>query len=163
MRFDAYNPNEWGDLNYLQGEHPLINSKQAELFTIALEKALETISYWREKEGLRLIHADVHGKNAVWYRGKIGLIDFDDCRWGHPLQDWGVILHHLSGLANRDALKQAFFEGYQQIRPLHYSESDLRLATIHRLFVGLTFVIHHRPHLAQEVISDAYQWLQNNL
>lgn len=163
MSFDNFSCDEWGGLAYLDEDNRLLSDKQKILFREVIDKAENALIYWREHEGLKLIHADLHLKNANWSQGEIAVFDFDDCRWGHFLQDWGVILSWFrEKSAENQSLQDALLEGYQSERTLSYSEHDLRMATLHRVMAGLTFVINFRPLKRGAIITDTYQWLVAN-
>ncbi len=163
MSFDNFRCDEWGGIDYLNEAHPLLPENQKSLFREAIVRSENALEQWRKREGLRLIHADLHLKNANWYRSDIGIFDFDDCRWGHRLQDWGVILATLKEKSDEnDKLKAALIEGYQSKAVLTYSEQELSMAVLHRLMWGLTFVINHRPLKRQNTIDSVYQWLEKH-
>jgi Ser/Thr protein kinase RdoA (MazF antagonist) len=48
------------------------------------------------KDELRFLHIDLHMGNVRWLKGGgIALIDFDDSRWAHPVQDFAIPLFYL--------------------------------------------------------------------
>jgi len=60
-------------------------------------------------------HADLHGGNAKWLRGRIAVFDFDDAAVGVPVQDLAISAYYLrDDTVREDALRA----GYQEIRPL---------------------------------------------
>jgi len=69
-------------------------------------------------ENFGLIHADVHQSNYLFNQGRVGLIDFDDCGYGHWLYDLAVTLYCLQDHPNFANLREAFLAGYRQSRPL---------------------------------------------
>jgi Ser/Thr protein kinase RdoA (MazF antagonist) len=82
-----------------------------------------------------LIHADVHQTNYLFHRGQVGLIDFDDCGFGHWLYDLAVTLYCLGDHPNCTVLRAAFLAGYRQKHPLSieheaYIESFMALRTL---------------------------------
>jgi Ser/Thr protein kinase RdoA (MazF antagonist) len=164
MTFDAFRCDEWGGLAYQEDEHPLLSTEQKSIFRQAIDKAESALVAWRKQDGLSLIHADLHLKNTNWYRGQIGVFDFDDCRWGHFLQDWGVILSWFQDDSDENKLlRNALIRGYESQRVLSYSEYDLKLAVLHRSMAGLTFMINFRPQSRQAAIYSTYQWLETHL
>jgi Ser/Thr protein kinase RdoA (MazF antagonist) len=48
----------------------------------------------------------------------IGVLDFDDCGWGHYLYDLAPLMGNLSDYAHFEELKRAFLTGYRIVRPL---------------------------------------------
>jgi Ser/Thr protein kinase RdoA (MazF antagonist) len=69
-------------------------------------------------ENFGLIHADVHQSNYLFNKGRVGLIDFDDCGFGHWLYDLAVTLYCLQAHPNFTNLREAFLAGYRQSHPL---------------------------------------------
>ena len=157
MAYDNFRCDEWGGLSYLDADNQLISAEQKAVFKEAINLSEDAVTKWRKHDGLSLIHADFHLKNVNWYRGKVGVFDFDDCRWGHFVQDWGVIL---TWIQDKPTLHEAFVNGYQSQRLIPFSERDFTLARIHRIMVGLTFVINYRPHNAETATNDTYVQLK---
>lgn len=163
MTFDAFRCDEWGGLYYLEESHPFLTADDKAQFQQAIQTAETALSKARERDGLKLIHADLHLKNTMWHKGELAVFDFDDCRWGHDLQDLGVILSWFDEESgDGQAMRTAFLKGYQSQRPLNYSEQDLRLAVMHRKMVGLTFVMNYRPLLMRKVSEETLDWLGKN-
>lgn len=163
MSFDNFSCDEWGGLAYLDEGNTLLSEKEKNLFREVIDTAENTLIQWRERDGLKLIHADLHLKNANWFQGEIAVFDFDDRRWGHYLQDWGVILSWFrENSVENHSLQDALIKGYQSERPLSYTEQDLKMAVLHRVMAGLTFVINFRPKQGSDVIESTTDWLKNN-
>ncbi len=63
-----------------------------------------------------VIHADLHGGNLKWHRGRLAVFDVDDCGVGVPALDLAIAAFYL-----RDGtlgLEEALREGYAGVRPL---------------------------------------------
>ncbi len=75
-----------------------------------------------------LIHADLHHRNYLFHHGRVGVIDFDDCGYGHWLYDLAVPLYCLNGHPDFSALQGAFLAGYRTSRPLSAGQEE-RLGT----------------------------------
>ena len=65
-----------------------------------------------------LIHADLHLGNALFWRGEVRIIDFDDCGFGYWLYDIAVALWELRYRNDYEDFRSALIEGYTQHRPL---------------------------------------------
>jgi Ser/Thr protein kinase RdoA (MazF antagonist) len=65
-----------------------------------------------------LIHADLHLGNALFWRGEVKVIDFDDCGFGYWLYDIAVALWELRYRNDYEDFRSALIEGYTQHRPL---------------------------------------------
>ena len=65
-----------------------------------------------------LIHADLHLGNALFYRGDVAVIDFDDCGFGYWIYDIAVSLWELRDRDDYEQFRAALIDGYTQHRPL---------------------------------------------
>lgn len=63
-----------------------------------------------------LIHADLHLGNALFHRGVVKLIDFDDCGTGPRLYDLAVALWELRDRPDYPAFRDALLAGYRDRR-----------------------------------------------
>ena len=66
----------------------------------------------------RLIHADLHQGNVLYFEDEARAIDFDDTGFGHLLLDIATTFWGLSLQPNVAELRAAFCDGYQAIAPL---------------------------------------------
>lgn len=104
-----------------------------------------------------LIHADVHQWNYLFHHGQVGVIDFDDCGFGHWLYDLAVTLYCLADRPDFAALKNAFLSGYRQSRPLSVGqERHLETFMALRRLQDLLWVIEERQ---QPAFRDRWQAL----
>ena len=78
-----------------------------------------------------LIHGDLIQVNYLFHDGKILAIDFADCGAGHFLYDMGTTLFALWGRDERNRQREAFLEGYRELRP--FSSGHERMLN---LFMG---------------------------
>lgn len=91
-------------------------------------QALETTpAHWG------LIHADLHRDNILIEDGQVGVIDFDDCGWGHYLFDVASVLDSfrrrvLADPRDYPAWREAYLTGYDRVRRLP-DQLDAQLAT----------------------------------
>jgi len=69
------------------------------------------------KAELRFLHIDLHMGNVRHVRGgKVAILDFDDSRWAHPVQDYAIPLFYLWHHEHGAALWDAYAEGYAGVR-----------------------------------------------
>jgi Ser/Thr protein kinase RdoA (MazF antagonist) len=71
-----------------------------------------------------LIHADLHLGNALFQRGGVKLIDFDDCGTGPRLYDLAVALWELRDRPDYPAFRDALLSGYRARREVDVSHLD---------------------------------------
>jgi Ser/Thr protein kinase RdoA (MazF antagonist) len=71
-----------------------------------------------------LIHADLHLGNAVFHRGSVKLIDFDDCGHGARLYDLAVALWELRDEPGYALFRDALLEGYRAHRDIDVGHLD---------------------------------------
>jgi Ser/Thr protein kinase RdoA (MazF antagonist) len=122
----------------------LLSSNQQILFRTTAERIRATMQRLGDNPSVfGLIHADIHTANYLVERGRIGLIDFEDCGWGYYLYDLAVVLDEIEAEYVEQAvvLRAALLHGYRQIRPLcaeHEALLDIfitmRLAELVRWF-----------------------------
>jgi Ser/Thr protein kinase RdoA (MazF antagonist) len=128
---------------------------------------------WKVLQGLGegpadfgLIHADVHQWNYLFHNGQVGVIDFDDCGYGHWLYDLAVTLYCLHDRPDFAALKDAFLSGYRRSRPFSVEqERRLEIFVALRRLQDLLWVIEERDRPAfrnrwQAVMLDQLQELR---
>ena len=99
----------WGTPDRLHRDHlPITRDDEMLLRTLHDEINHRLDRLWANDTG-RLLHADLHGGNMKWLRGRLAVFDFDDCGWGLPIQDLATTAYYIRD--NGDC-EQAFFEGY---------------------------------------------------
>ncbi|KAA6430134.1 phosphotransferase [Agrococcus sediminis] len=65
---------------------------------------------------LRPLHADLHGGNLKWHRGRLAVFDFDDAGLGLPVLDLAISAFYLR--ADEPVQEEAMLEGYAEVAPL---------------------------------------------
>jgi Ser/Thr protein kinase RdoA (MazF antagonist) len=82
-----------------------------------------------------LIHAEIGvGANVLYGGGEARVIDFDDCALGYWMFDVGVALSDLRGHEAFPQYRDAFRDGYAEVRRLpeeQWAHLDLFIATWH--------------------------------
>ena len=82
-----------------------------------------------------LIHADLHPHNCILYEGRLGVIDFSDCRFASHFYDMAVPLKYLDERRDYRGLWAALYRGYRRIRPLpDQAESAVQVFMVARAF-----------------------------
>ena len=101
-----------------------------------------------QRSQLRFLHIDLHMGNVRRLPGKdarLALLDFDDSRWAHPVQDAAIALYYLWVREGGAALWDAWCEGYASVR----GDVPADRATLETLVAGrqldlLSFVMEAR-------------------
>jgi Ser/Thr protein kinase RdoA (MazF antagonist) len=77
-----------------------------------------------EVGGVGLIHADLHLGNALFHRGGVRLIDFDDCGFGARLYELAVALWELRERPDYPVYRDALVAGYRTRRSIDVARLD---------------------------------------
>jgi Ser/Thr protein kinase RdoA (MazF antagonist) len=88
-------------------------------------------SFGKGADAYGLIHCDMYLENLLFKAGQPRLIDFEDCGYGYWMWDFGVIFSQWPWTIEFPRLRDAFFDGYSQIRTLpetQYKHLDLFMA-----------------------------------
>jgi Ser/Thr protein kinase RdoA (MazF antagonist) len=83
-------------------------------------------------EAYGLIHADLYPENVLFKSGKAYPIDFEDCGFGYWIWDIAVALCQWAWNQDWERMRDAFREGYGQVRALpegQWAQLDLFVAT----------------------------------
>lgn len=119
-------PKRWDKVFYYPDEPVVIYDEQyRHLFSPErvelLEDAISITScalseLHEDDEGRILIHGDLHYWNVHLYRGELYINDFEDIMLGYPVQDVAVTLSYGRTRDDYSKLREAFQEGYTNIR-----------------------------------------------
>ncbi len=105
-----------------------------------------------------LIHADLHLGNALFERGGVRLIDFDDCGTGSRLYDLAVALWELRDGPDYAAFRDALLAGYRAQRDVDITYLDdfiaLRQVAFDLWYTGMAQV---NPEFAAR-LQQVHQW-----
>jgi Ser/Thr protein kinase RdoA (MazF antagonist) len=152
------------------GMDDLFPSERRELFQTATVKAQGALDkIFADKAGLRVIHADLHLGNVKISRGKLQLFDFDDCVWGYPVQDIGISLYYLQYVPNFPENRDAFIQGYTDVRPspeTYTGQLDALIAARELHLVDYVLksenpqLVAYRPHLIGAAERRLGTWLE---
>jgi len=91
----------------------LVPPARRELFQ-RVEKRVEDAlgKLYADRQGLRVLHYDLHHWNLKAFRGKLYVLDFEDLMWGYPVQDIAITFYYWQGQAQYGELREAFRRGY---------------------------------------------------
>ncbi len=140
-----------------ENNHVALTSGQRAMLTdvsTRMQHELQLLGTQPDQWGL--IHADLHRDNILIKDEQIGVIDFDDCGWGHYLLDITSVLDSfrrrvVHNPQDYPAVREAYLAGYDQIRHLP-DQLDTQLATCKALrdMVTLNFILGSNNATVQE-------------
>jgi Ser/Thr protein kinase RdoA (MazF antagonist) len=126
----------------------LVSVRDADLVRLAIGAIRETTAALAALPGsFGLIHGDLHQENYFFDRGRVRVIDFDDCGWGFQLYDLMVTISELHGRDRYAELRDAVIEAYaarRSLPPGHEHHLELLLALRRLQFVG--WILESREH-----------------
>lgn len=106
--------------------------KYQEPFRIVSQRAKDSLIELGEGiDAFGLIHADLYPENVLYNGGQAYPIDFEDGGYGYWIWDIAVALCTWAWKAGWEQMRDAFFKGYSEIRPLpdmHWADLDLFIA-----------------------------------
>jgi Ser/Thr protein kinase RdoA (MazF antagonist) len=143
----------WWTEDFLLSEKSVLDAEAKDLISQALAAIKSGVAKFYANGTPRVIHADMHGGNALWYEGSLSVIDFDDCGIGFPLQDLATALYYLD-TPEQDA---AFRQGYESIAPVpQCSEKELSMLFLQRRIVLLNY-LYETSNLEHRSMIPEYQ------
>ncbi len=116
---------------YVRGENDELHEMNREMFPEKSYAIFEQVRdhvqqayarLYRDGQGVRIIHADLHQENVKVFRGTLSPFDFEDSILGYPVQDIAQTFYDLlffSSLDNTEyqLLRDAFIQGYRSEQP----------------------------------------------
>jgi len=128
----------WNAVDRLDEQHLPLPRADIAFLRSMLEQSTTVINrVWQGSEG-QLIHADLHTGNMKWYRGRLAILDFDDCGVGLPVQDLAVATYYLR---DNEEHESALREGYGSVTALpSVTTDDFEWLVAHRNVLLLTEV-----------------------
>lgn len=152
-----YRPDE--PVAFFHDEHrQLFSTADLRLLSEVTRRADDHLHKIREAGQLpRLLHGDLHMGNVHMHRGALYLLDFEDLKWGYPVQDLAVTLFYGRDRADYGHLRQALRRGYESLLPWPAHDSDeLELLMAARSLRLLNYVLRRQPdprEYAQRVLQ----------
>jgi Ser/Thr protein kinase RdoA (MazF antagonist) len=109
----------WGDWKKGLGMTPAKQKHLARLLPV-LRRRVDAVGYGRERFGL--IHADLRAANLLVNKGKVAVIDFDDCGHSWFIYDLAAALSFIETHPDVPAYIDAWLSGYTRLRRLSKQE-----------------------------------------
>ena len=143
----------WWTEDFLLSEKSVLDAEAKELISRALAAIKDGVAKFYEGATPIIIHADMHGGNVLWNEDHLSVIDFDDCGFGLPIQDFATALYYFD-TPEQDA---AFKEGYKSVAPLpECSERELKMFFLQRRIVLLNY-LYETSNLEHKSMIPEYQ------
>ena len=139
--------------NRLVLDHPLLTDDRRVVFDAAMRQVQDQYDDVFAAGPLHPIHADLHGGNVKWLRGRLAVFDFDDAMIGAPMHDLAISAYYF-----RDdmELEEALMEGYSSVRPLpNFTDAQFEAIVAGRILVLLNDIVHH-DNAEFRAIAPAY-------
>lgn len=96
-----------------QAHGDLVPPGRRELFQSARERVKDALGdLYADRQGLRVLHYDLHHWNVKVLRGKLYALDFEDLMWGYPVQDIAITFYYWQDHPQSGELREAFRCGY---------------------------------------------------
>jgi Ser/Thr protein kinase RdoA (MazF antagonist) len=131
----------WGDRR--NDTSATLTAGQRGLCAAAAKRLQAEIAQLGRDRDYGLVHADLHLHNCLLHEGKLGVIDFADCRFASYFYDMAVPLTYLDERQDYEPLRAAFYEGYASVRSL----PDGTEAAVQTFMVARAFDIIEWIHL----------------
>lgn len=103
------------DLPNRLGDHPALDAEARAVLTAAHAHAQDLQDRAFAAGEAIPLHADLHGGNLKWHRGRLSVFDFDDAGLGVPALDLAIAVYYLRDDA---AAEDALAAGYAGVRAL---------------------------------------------
>jgi Ser/Thr protein kinase RdoA (MazF antagonist) len=129
-------------------DHPVFSAPERRLVIETRDRirgAMDRLG--RDPSIFGMIHADLHDGNLLVGKGRLTVIDFDDCGFGWHLYDIAVALYHQQSSPRFEALQGAFVRGYRTHREI--GEAALAMIPMFLLVRGLAVIgwLLQRPEI----------------
>lgn len=137
-----------------------LTAREAATFACFFEQIEEMLAQLTtNKAYYGLIHSDFQPSNYLFYKDEVRAIDFEKCQFGYYLYDMAVALLCLQGREHEEELREAFFNGYTQIRILP-EQHEKRLWLFTAIHMLEPLLKRAQPHDAQTYASFASELKQ---
>jgi Ser/Thr protein kinase RdoA (MazF antagonist) len=91
----------------------LVTPARHELFQRARKRVEDALGeLYADRQGLRVLHYDLHHWNVKVFRGKLYALDFEDLMWRYPVQDIAITFYYWQDHPQFGELREAFRHGY---------------------------------------------------
>lgn len=125
-----------------------------------LGRYLQTVADSLENQRGKMTHHDLHDDQAIVKENRIYLIDFEEWKLSHPMEDLSIYLYHC--LRTKRPIQDFvnFMHGYSKDEPT--SESDIMLLNYFLLFFSIEMLDYFASNRTAE-ISYAINYLNRSV
>jgi Ser/Thr protein kinase RdoA (MazF antagonist) len=143
----------WWTEDFLLSEKSVLDASAKDLISRALMAIKEGVNKFYLSATPMIIHADLHGGNVLWNQDNLSVIDFDDCGFGLPIQDFATALYYFD-TPEQDS---AFKEGYKSVAPLpECSQREMKMFFLQRRIILLNY-LYETSNLDHKSMIPEYQ------
>ena len=143
----------WWTEDFLLSQKSVLDPEAKDLISRALAAIKDGVAKFYKDATPMIIHADMHGGNVLWNEGSLSVIDFDDCGFGLPIQDFATALYYFD-TPEQDA---AFKQGYESVAPLpECSEQEMKMFFLQRRIILLNY-LYETSNLEHKSMIPDYQ------
>lgn len=130
---------------------------RTKVFREVMDRAEAELTRLRDVQPRGWLHGDLNPWNAMVYRGRVTVFDFEDVTVGPAVQDVATTLFYGRERDNYWELRRAFQEGYERVRPwpVEY-EGQLELLMAARSIMFVNYVIRIGDDSDDEYSPAAY-------
>lgn len=156
---DYVNPKRFDNIFYYEGEEAVykdtkykkfITDEMIEILDELIPYINQHLSAFYDNKAPQLIHGDLNPWNIKIKNNKIYIFDFEEALCGLPIHDIAVFMYYYKNCErfNYSSIKEAFFLGYQSIRPLpeNITEKNLELVMMARRINFFNYVLYMRKN-----------------
>ena len=143
----------WWTEDFLLSQKSVLDPEAKDLISRALAAIKDGVARFYKDATPMIIHADMHGGNVLWNEGSLSVIDFDDCGFGLPIQDFATALYYFDTPEQDSAFKQ----GYESVAPLpECSEQEMKMLFLQRRIILLNY-LYETSNLEHKSMIPDYQ------
>lgn len=143
----------WWTEDFLLSQKSVLDPEAKDLISRALASIKVGVARFYKDATPMIIHADMHAGNVLWNEGSLSVIDFDDCGFGLPIQDFATALYYFD-TPEQDA---AFKQGYESVAPLpECSEQEMKMFFLQRRIILLNY-LYETSNLEHKSMIPDYQ------
>ena len=124
------------DLPNRLGDHPALDARARSVLTTAYDRAQALQNEAFAADTVIALHADLHGENLKWHRGRLRVFDFDDAGLGVPALDLAICAYYLRDDAGAEEELKAGYSTVRSLPPVTDEQHEAMVAGRNLLIVS---------------------------